>query len=104
MACLEKEHRAPHLNIHTLALVPLGKTPRSARRAAFFWRCAHHLNFLERPYDRRSPLVSEEGVVLCALDTLDTQGPCVDPSRDPSVLCVVQEVSNLWAVKITLLA
>ncbi|HAD24582.1 MAG TPA: recombination protein RecR, partial [Alphaproteobacteria bacterium] len=33
---------------------------------------------------------------------LDTQNPCAicaDPRRDPAILCVVEQVSDLWALE-----
>ncbi|MCY3980893.1 MAG: recombination mediator RecR, partial [Alphaproteobacteria bacterium] len=35
------------------------------------------------------------------LDTTDPCGICTDPSRDPSTLCVVEDVSDLWALERT---
>lgn len=42
-------------------------------------------------------------VRLCSVcGNFDTEDPCIlctDPHRDPSVLCVVQEVADLWALE-----
>ncbi|MDH5749789.1 MAG: recombination mediator RecR, partial [Rhodospirillales bacterium] len=33
------------------------------------------------------------------LDTLDPCGVCTDPKRDPSILCVVEDVADMWALE-----
>ena len=77
-----------------------GLGPRSARRAA--------LHLLKRPDAHLRPLadalarVARE-VVTCELcSNLDTQSPCAicaDARRDGRLICVVEEVDDLWAVE-----
>jgi recombination protein RecR len=42
-------------------------------------------------------------VAVCAtcgnLDTRDPCGICADPQRDPKLLCVVEDVADLWALE-----
>jgi recombination protein RecR len=44
-----------------------------------------------------------DSVTVCAtcgnLDTRDPCGICADPTRDPKLLCVVEEVADLWALE-----
>ena len=81
-----------------LAKLP-GLGPRSARRAA--------LHLLKRKEALLTPLgaalaAAAENVVTCGacgnLDAADPCGICTDPRRDPSLLCVVEEVADLWAL------
>jgi recombination protein RecR len=77
-----------------------GLGPRSARRAA--------LALLKRKDQLLTPLASalaDAGakVRACsscgALDTSDPCQVCSDPSRDATILCVVEEVGGLWALE-----
>jgi recombination protein RecR len=85
--------------IQLLARLP-GLGPRSARRAALFL------------IKKREPLMAPLAAALqTALDTItvcrtcgnvDSQNPCTvctDPRRDPSVLVVVADVADLWALE-----
>ncbi len=74
--------------------------PRSARRAA--------LALLKRKDQLMSPLAAAlaeaaERVRPCricgALDTGEVCAVCSDPSRDATLLCVVEEVGALWAME-----
>ncbi len=85
--------------IQLLARLP-GLGPRSARRAA--------LALLERREQLLVPLAAAlqqtaERVVSCGrCGNLDSQDPCslcVDPVRDDSLICVVEEVADLWALE-----
>ena len=85
--------------IQLLAKLP-GLGPRSARRAA--------LQMVKRKDQLMAPLASAmteavDKVVACSLcgnvDTADPCGICTDPRRDPAVLCVVEEVGDLWAME-----
>jgi recombination protein RecR len=76
-----------------------GLGPRSARRAV--------LHLLKRPETSLMPLLRALERVSQALSTcstcgnVDTTDPCAicaDPRRDTSLLCVVEEVSDLWAL------
>ncbi len=85
--------------IQLLARLP-GLGPRSARRAALF--------LLKRRESLLTPLMSAMADVAETIQTcpecgnLDSVSPCSicqDPERDPSVLCVVADVGDLWALE-----
>lgn len=85
--------------IELLARLP-GLGPRSARRAV--------LHLLKKRESLLLPLAAAlmkaaEAVRACSrCGNLDTQDPCVvcrDERRDPSLLCVVEEVADLWAIE-----
>ncbi|KAF0114022.1 MAG: recombination protein RecR [Rhodospirillaceae bacterium] len=85
--------------IQTLARLP-GFGPRSARRAA--------LALIKKRSALLTPLVQAltdvaERVRFCSVcGNVDTDDPCVlctDSRRDSSVLCVVREVADLWALE-----
>ena len=87
--------------IRLLARLP-GLGPRSARRAA--------LHLIKRREGLMAPLArvleaASESIAACSecrnLDTTDPCGVCADPSRDPAALCVVEDVSDLWALERT---
>ncbi len=77
-----------------------GMGPRSARRAA--------LRMLAQPEARMLPLAAAlaeaaRAVKPCALcGNLDSRDPCTicaDRHRDQSLICVVESVSDLWALE-----
>jgi recombination protein RecR len=85
--------------IQLLAKLP-GLGPRSARRAA--------LTMLKKRDTIMVPLAeaieTAAGAVLnCPIcGNLDTQDPCNvcrDPHRDAEIICVVEEVADLWALE-----
>ena len=85
--------------IGLLARLP-GLGPRSARRAA--------LQLLKKRDSLLAPLASAltqaaETIRSCGqcgnLDTVDPCAICGDANRDDSVICVVEEVADLWAVE-----
>jgi recombination protein RecR len=85
--------------IQLLAKLP-GLGPRSARRAA--------LHLIKRKDQVLRPLAeamaaAADNVVTCSeCGNVDTQDPCVlctDQRRDPSVICVVEEVGDVWALE-----
>lgn len=85
--------------IQLLAKVP-GLGPRSARRAA--------LGLLKRRAEIMQPLAaaladvaaSVRPCTLCGnYDTVDPCAICTDGARDPSVICVVEDVGDLWALE-----
>jgi recombination protein RecR len=87
--------------IHLLAKLP-GLGPRSARRAA--------LHLIKRREALMQPLAeamlaAAERVRACSicgnLDTADPCALCQDPRRDPKLLCVVEDVADLWAIERT---
>src|SRR5215218_5220043 len=85
--------------IQLLARLP-GLGPRSARRAAL-----HLINKREQllsPLSDAMRIASERIVVCATCGNVDTSKPCAvcsDTSRDPSILIVVEDVSDLWALE-----
>lgn len=87
--------------IQLLAKLP-GLGPRSARRAA--------LHLIKRRESLLQPLAAAmasaaEAIRTCGacgnVDTIDPCTICTDDRRDPSILCVVEEVADLWALERT---
>ena len=85
--------------IQLLARMP-GLGPRSARRAA--------LHLIKKREQLLGPLaeamrVAAERIVVCStcgnVDTSDPCTLCADPRRDGSILVVVEDVSDLWALE-----
>ena len=83
---------------NALARLP-GLGPRSARRAV--------LHLMKRRQTALQPLLAalqtvSERLSTCStcgnVDTSDPCGICRDPRRDDKSLCVVEEVSDLWAL------
>jgi len=94
MASIEIENLA-----QALARLP-GLGPRSARRAV--------LHLLKRREGAMLPLLRAlehvtEKLATCHVcvnvDTIDPCGICVDPRREVRLLCVVEDVSDLWALE-----
>ncbi len=87
--------------IQLLAKLP-GLGPRSARRAA--------LHLIKRRDSLLAPLAkalteaagSIRACSVCGnLDTRDPCGVCTDPKRDDSLICVVEDVADMWALERT---
>ncbi len=87
--------------IQYLAKLP-GLGPRSARRAALY--------MLKRRETVLAPLAkalaaAAANIRACSIcGNLDTGDPCAicsDPRRDDSVICVVEDVADLWALERT---
>ena len=85
--------------IQLLARLP-GLGPRSARRAA--------LHLIKKRDQLMTPLAgalqtATEKIVVCrSCGNIDTQNPCTvctDGKRDPSVIVVVADVADLWALE-----
>ncbi len=85
--------------IQLLARLP-GLGPRSARRAA--------LHLIKRREQLLGPLteairVAHERIVVCSecgnVDTADPCTICRDERRDASIIVVVEDVSDLWALE-----
>ena len=85
--------------IELLARLP-GLGPRSARRAV--------LHLIKKREALLLPLATAlaaaaEKIRSCSLcGNLDTEDPCAicrDERRDPAIICVVQEVADLWAIE-----
>jgi recombination protein RecR len=91
---------SPEIDALTQALARLpGLGPRSARRAV--------LHLLKKREAALVPLLRalervSESLSVCStcgnVDTIDPCTICVDPRRDDRLLCVVEEVSDLWAL------
>jgi recombination protein RecR len=85
--------------IQLLARLP-GLGPRSARRAALFLIKKREL--LMAPLAAALQTAIEKIAVCKTCGNIDTQNPCTvctDPRRDPSVLVVVADVADLWALE-----
>jgi recombination protein RecR len=87
--------------IQLLAKLP-GLGPRSARRAALF--------LLKRRESLMEPLAAAmtetaretRACAICGnLDTVDPCSVCRDPKRDAGLVCVVEDVGDLWAIERT---
>src|SRR5205085_11301131 len=85
--------------IQLLARLP-GLGPRSARRAALF--------LIKKREQIMAPLASAlqaalEKITICrTCGNIDTQNPCTvctDVRRDPTIIVVVADVADLWAVE-----
>jgi recombination protein RecR len=91
---------SPEIDALTQALARLpGLGPRSARRAV--------LHLLKKREGAMAPLLRaleavNERLATCHvcgnIDTTDPCAICVDPRRDARLLCVVEEVADLWAL------
>jgi recombination protein RecR len=81
-----------------LARLP-GLGPRSARRAVL-WLVKRRETALVQLLDALSKV--REALVECRtcgnVDTRDPCGICADPRRDARLLCVVEDVADLWAL------
>lgn len=81
-----------------LARLP-GLGPRSARRAVL-WLIKRRETALVQLLGALEGV--SERLIECTtcgnVDTCDPCGICADPRRDPRQLCVVEEVSDLWAL------
>jgi recombination protein RecR len=85
--------------IQLLARLP-GLGPRSARRAV--------LQMIKRPETLMLPLAAAlrqaaESIKTCGIcGNLDTRDPCAiccEPGRNAAIICVVEEVADLWAIE-----
>ena len=91
---------SPEIDALTQALSRLpGLGPRSARRAV--------LHLLKKREAAMAPLLRaleavNERLATCSIcgnvDTTDPCSVCADPRRDARMLCVVEEVADLWAL------
>ncbi|MHA1107936.1 MAG: recombination mediator RecR [Alphaproteobacteria bacterium] len=87
--------------IQLLAKLP-GLGPRSARRAALYM-----INRRESLLDPLAAAMASAAENVCAcslcgnLDSVDPCAICTDPRRDESLICVVEEVADLWAMERT---
>jgi recombination protein RecR len=87
--------------IQLLSKLP-GLGPRSARRAAL--HLVKRRESLMQPLAEAMRAVAERVRACSTCGNLDTEDPCAlcrDPRRDPQVLCVVEDVADLWAIERT---
>ena len=85
--------------IQLLARLP-GLGPRSARRAAL--HLIKKRDALMAPLSQALQVAFDKIVVCKTCGNIDTQNPCTvctDPRRDPSVIVVVADVADLWALE-----
>jgi recombination protein RecR len=85
--------------IQLLARMP-GLGPRSARRAAL--QLIKKRDTLLGPLAEAMRIAAERIVVCRECGNVDTSEPCTicrDANRDPSMLVVVEDVSDLWALE-----
>jgi recombination protein RecR len=87
--------------IQYLAKIP-GLGPRSGRRAAL--HLIKHKDRLLQPLTEALLKVGERICICLQCGNLDTQDPCSvcqDPRRDNTIICVVEQVADLWALERT---
>ncbi|MBX6320983.1 MAG: recombination protein RecR [Rhodospirillaceae bacterium] len=87
--------------IQLLAKLP-GLGPRSARRAAL--QLVKKREALMRPLAEALAAAADSVRACSTCGNLDTANPCsvcTDPRRDPSLICVVEDVADLWALERT---
>ncbi len=85
--------------IRLFAKLP-GLGPRSARRAVL--QLMRHKEQLMTPLAHAITRAMENVRSCSACGNLDTRDPCAvcgDEKRDRSVICVVEEVADLWAIE-----
>jgi len=87
--------------IQLLARLP-GLGPRSARRAALHLLRKREALMLPLAEALASAAAKIRPCALCGnLDTGDPCAICADPRRDASLICVVEQVGDLWALERT---
>ena len=85
--------------VQLLAKLP-GLGPRSARRAVL--HLIKRRDALMRPLSAALDTVADSIIVCPICGNLDTVAPCMictDPARDASIICVVEDVADLWAIE-----
>ena len=85
--------------IALLAKLP-GLGPRSARRAVL--QLIKKKETLLLPLAAAMAEAAEKARICSTCGNVDTQDPCAicsDPARDPHVICIVEEVGDLWALE-----
>ena len=87
--------------IQLLAKLP-GLGPRSARRAVLHMLKRREALMLPTADAIRSVAQSILPCAVCGnLDTVDPCAICADPRRDAGLVCVVEDVADLWAIERT---
>jgi recombination protein RecR len=85
--------------IQLLGRLP-GLGPRSARRAALHLLKKREALMQPLATALREAALSVKNCATCGnLDSEDPCGICRDPKRDPSIICVVAEVGDVWALE-----
>ncbi|MBI3707790.1 MAG: recombination protein RecR [Proteobacteria bacterium] len=85
--------------IQLLARLP-GLGPRSARRAALHLLKRREVLFLPLVEAMTAAASSVRTCSVCGnLDSCDPCTICANPKRDPSQICVVEEIADLWAIE-----
>ncbi|HWC63252.1 MAG TPA: recombination mediator RecR [Rhizomicrobium sp.] len=85
--------------IQLLAKLP-GLGPRSARRAALVLLKKRDLLLEPLASALEAAAAATRNCEICGnLDTISPCGICRDPRRDPHLLCVVEDVADLWALE-----
>jgi recombination protein RecR len=85
--------------IQLLAKLP-GLGPRSARRVAL--HLIKHRQRLLEPLAAALASAADAVRTCSTCGNVDTGDPCAicrDPRRDPSLICVVEDVADLWAIE-----
>jgi recombination protein RecR len=85
--------------VQLLAKLP-GLGPRSARRAALVLLKKREVLLEPLGQAMREAAAAIRNCAICG--NLDTTSPCSicrDPRRDPHLLCVVEDVADLWALE-----
>lgn len=85
--------------IQLLARLP-GLGPRSARRAVLHLMKRQESLMLPLAESLRRTAESLHNCGICGnLDSCDPCAICADPERDRTVICVLEEVADLWAIE-----
>jgi len=85
--------------IQLLAKLP-GLGPRSARRAALVLLKKRDLLLEPLATAMAEAAAATRSCEVCGnLDTVSPCAICRDPRRDPHLLCVVEDVADLWALE-----
>ncbi len=87
--------------IQMFAKLP-GLGPRSGRRAAL--HLIKHKENLMKPMLRSLATAADKIVTCTQCGNLDTKSPCgvcTDPRRDTSIICVIEDIADLWALERT---
>jgi recombination protein RecR len=88
-----------HHLIDAFAKLP-GIGPRSARRMVL--SLIRERNRLLEPLHHTIGQVMEQAVICESCGNIDTTQPCQicsNPKRDPSLICVVEDIADLWAME-----
>jgi recombination protein RecR len=85
--------------IQLMAKLP-GLGPRSARRAALVLLKKRDLLLEPLAQAMQEAAAATRNCEICGnLDTVSPCAICRDPRRDPTILCVVEDVADLWALE-----